>query len=209
MRGKTNVWFLPNNEASATAAVSTKAKAMPNDELAAVSFKMTTGGFTRAIPGQAVLSWLKSIADGYATYNSTVTTYNAAKKEWDDGKRGAKPYQPKQPDAVPALLNQLTATTGDKASHTGGYGGITQYQIDYTALNPKAGHYFGTEAGLNTMAAAANDFDVAAKHNYHWVTNTGKTAGGAGDKACDPAYIQVTGYMVRPAAITTGAPVNV
>lgn len=80
---------------------------MPNDELAAVNFHVNTTNFLRGIPGQAVFAWMKSIADGYSTYTTTVTTYDAARKEWDDGKRGAKPYQPTQPGAVPTVLDQL------------------------------------------------------------------------------------------------------
>merc|ERR1711998_330065 len=85
----------------------------PNDELDNVSLVAANAStlvqthYKRPIPGRALYDWMQSIADGYTTYTTTVATYDAARKEWDDGKRGAKPYQPTQPGAVPTVLNQL------------------------------------------------------------------------------------------------------
>lgn len=67
---------------------------MPNDELAGVGLYTGTANtsYMRTVPGQALYSWMASIQAGYTNYDSTVVEYEKARKEWDDGKRGAKPW---------------------------------------------------------------------------------------------------------------------
>ena len=201
------LFFLPVASKASVAGKGTAAQKMPVDELAGVSMIAGTV-YKRAIPGQTIVSWLKCIGDGYKTYDATVVTYDAARKEWNDGKRGAKPYQPVQPAAPDALTSQLkysdAAQTVKATVETGGFGYITQYEIEWTtSLNKNAGHYFGTQQSVAAMeSAAASSIDATKAHNYHWKTNTGKTAAGTGTAKCDTAYVQVTGHLLKTDAGT-------
>lgn len=199
----TGKFFLPVATKAYTETWATAAVKMPNDELAAVNVYTGTANtsYARQIPGQALLSWMASVQAGYTNYDSTVVLYEAARKEWDDGKRGAKPYQPKQPDAAPTLLDQLkysVSTQTLKATQVSGFGAVTQYQIEWGSVNVNAGHYFGTLAGVSTRdSATASSISTTAKSSHHWASNSGKTATGTGTTLCDKAYIQVTGHLKK------------
>merc|ERR1711957_1162882 len=96
-------------------------------------------------------------------------------KEWDAGKRGAKPFSPSQPADIPASLNQLVTYpgTGTKVAalaKTAGFGNVSQYEISWTAINLTAGKYFGTLAGLSTLtAAAAGSISTTGKFGSHCI----------------------------------------
>jgi hypothetical protein len=195
-------FFLPVATKATGSSKGTAAQKMPVTELEPVSFVVGTT-YKRAIPGSTVLSWLKAIGDGYATYDATVVIYDAARKEWNDGKRGAKPYQPVQPAAADTLTDQLkysVSTQTTKATVEGaGFGYVSQYEIEWTtSANKNAGKFFGTAASVATMeSATASSIDTTKGDSYHWTTNSGKTATGTGTSACDVAYVQVTGHLKK------------
>lgn len=186
--------------------VSTVAQKLGNTELGNVSmFQATTTTktesdtqYARVVPGSTLADWMAGITAQYAKYTATVALFDAARLEWNAGKRGAKPFSPSQPADIPASLNQLVTYpgTGTKVAalaKTAGFGNVSQYEISWTNPNPHAGKYFGTLQGLSTLAAAASgSISTTAKAGSHWYTNAGKTHDGAGALKCDGAYVMVT-----------------
>jgi len=187
--------------------VSTVPQKLGNTELGNVSmFQASTTTklesdtqYARVVPGSTLADWMAGITAQYAKYTATVALFDAARKEWDAGKRGAKPFSPSQPADIPASLNQLvpypgTGTKVAALAKTAGFGNVSQYEISWTAVNLKAGKYFGTLAGLSTLTgAAAGSISTTAKAGSHWHTNAGKTFDGAtAALKCDGAYVMVT-----------------
>lgn len=186
--------------------VSTVAQKLGNTELGNVSmFQASTltktasdTEYARVVPGSTLADWMAGITAQYAKYTATVALFDAARLEWNDGKRGAKPFSPSQPADIPASLNQLvpyvgTGTKVHALAKTAGFGNVSQYEISWTNPNPHAGKYFGTLQGLSTLAAAASgSISTTAKAGSHWYTNAGKTHDGAGALKCDGAYVMVT-----------------
>jgi len=186
--------------------VSTAAQKLGNTELGNVSmFQASTltktasdTEYARVVPGSTLADWMAGITAQYAKYTATVALFDAARKEWDAGKRGAKPFSPSQPADIPASLNQLVPYVSGTKVHalakTAGFGNVSQYEINWTNPNPNAGKYFGTLQGLSTIAAAAaGSISTTAKAGSHWYTNAGKTHDGAtAALKCDGAYVMVT-----------------
>merc|ERR1711957_164733 len=187
--------------------VSTAAQKLGNTELGNVSmFQASTTTktesdtqYARVVPGSTLADWMAGITAQYAKYTATVALFDAARKEWDAGKRGAKPFSPSQPADIPASLNQLvpyvaTSVKVHALAKTAGFGNVSQYEISWAAINPNAGKYFGTLAGLSTLtAAAAGSISTTGKFGSHWYTNAGKTHDGASAALkCDGAYVMVT-----------------
>jgi len=187
--------------------VSTAAQKLGNTELGNVSmYQASTAAYAaqateyaRVVPGSTLADWMAGITAQYAKYTATVALFDAARKEWDAGKRGAKPFSPSQPADIPASLNQLvpypgTGTKVHALAKTAGFGNVSQYEISWTNPNPNAGKYFGTLQGLSTIAAAAaGSISTTAKAGSHWYTNAGKTHDGAtAALKCDGAYVMVT-----------------
>ena len=187
--------------------VSTPAQKLGNAELGNVSMYQASTltktasdtEYARVVPGSTLADWMAGITAQYAKYTATVALFDAARKEWDAGKRGAKPFSPSQPADIPASLNQLVTYpgTGTKVAalaKTAGFGNVSQYEISWTAVNLKAGKYFGTLAGLSTLTgAAAGSISTTGKFGSHWHTNAGKTFDGASVALkCDGAYVMVT-----------------
>lgn len=186
--------------------VSTVAQKLGNTELGNVSMYQASTAtygaqateYARVVPGSTLADWMAGITAQYAKYTATVALFDAARKEWDAGKRGAKPFSPSQPADIPASLNQLvpypgTGTKVHALAKTAGFGNVSQYEISWTNPNPHAGKYFGTLQGLSTLAAAASgSISTTAKAGSHWYTNAGKTHDGAGALKCDGAYVMVT-----------------
>jgi len=182
------------------------AKKLGNTELGSVTmYQASTANYAaqateypRVVPGSTLADWMAGITAQYAKYTATVALFDAARKEWDAGKRGAKPFSPSQPADIPASLNQLVPYVSGTKVHalakTAGFGNVSQYEISWAALNPNAGKYFGTLQGLSTIAAAAaGSISTTAKAGSHWYTNAGKTHDGAtAALKCDGAYVMVT-----------------
>jgi len=188
--------------------LSTVAQKLGNTELGNVSmyqastanYAAQVGEYARVVPGSTLADWMAGITAQYAKYTATVALFDAARKEWDAGKRGAKPFSPSQPADIPASLNQLvpypgTGTKVHALAKTAGFGNVSQYEISWTNPNPHAGKYFGTLQGLSTLAGAASgSISTTAKAGSHWLTNAGKTHDGDSSKSlkCDGAYVMVT-----------------
>jgi len=201
------LWWLPTTGSDAHVyPVSTPAKKLGNAELGNVSmYQASTAAYAaqateyaRVVPGSTLADWMAGITAQYAKYTATVALFDAARKEWDAGKRGAKPFSPSQPADIPASLNQLVPYVSGTKVHalakTAGFGNVSQYEISWTNPNPHAGKYFGTLQGLSTLAAAASgSISTTAKAGSHWYTNAGKTHDGAtAALKCDGAYVMVT-----------------
>lgn len=156
-----------------------------------------------------MIGWFDAIKSDYDTYAKDIATYDADRTKWDKGELGAKPWVPEQPAAGPDLLDQLKAagdSNKNKASITDlGYGAVSQFSIDWTALNTNAGHYFGTLAGKSTLKSATkDDISTSAKKGWHWVSNSGKTG-----TDCDPAYVMVSSYLKTPGSDASAKPLKV
>jgi len=201
------LWWLPTATDAHAYPVSTPAQKLGNAELGNVSmYQASTAAYAaqateyaRVVPGSTLADWMAGITAQYAKYTATVALFDAARKEWDAGKRGAKPFSPSQPADIPASLNQLVPYVSGTKVHalakTAGFGNVSQYEISWTAINLTAGKYFGTLAGLSTLtAAAAGSISTTAKFGSHWHTNAGKTFDGDSSKSlkCDGAYVMVT-----------------
>lgn len=199
-------WLRTGSDANVYPAADAAQK-LGNTELGSVTmYQASTANYAaqateypRVVPGSTLADWMAGITAQYAKYTATVALFDAARKEWDAGKRGAKPFSPSQPADIPASLNQLVTYpgTGTKVAalaKTAGFGNVSQYEISWTAVNLKAGKYFGTLAGLSTLtAAAAGSISTTGKFGSHWHTNAGKTFDGASVALkCDGAYVMVT-----------------
>jgi len=101
----------------------------------------------RSVPGTTLVDWMASITKHYTNHAATKVLFDKAVKDWNSGKRGAKPYVPAQPPAAATILDQLKfsvstqtvkATIADR-----GYGNIAQYEIIWADVNKNAGAYFG------------------------------------------------------------------
>jgi len=112
-----------------------------------VLFKTGAGTYMRSVPGATLVDWMASITKLYTNHAATIGLFDKAVKDWNSGKRGAKPYVPAQPPAAATILDQLKfsvstqtvkATIADR-----GYGNIVEYGISWMTVNKNAGAYFG------------------------------------------------------------------